>query len=337
MTLKFQKPRYKIYTRFLEDVKNDFKLEKFNNKKWSKLKKILRFNSRTWETVRLNKKKFNKYNHLLKYQYGYLKKLKFFFLSSNKVFTKPNSIIPLKKISSIFSFFEQKRYKKRFKFNLLNKQKLCYFYKIQDYKLKNLVSLYNTEKKNFFTLNFSFIKILERRLDNILYKSGFVKNISQSRQLINHKKVLVNQVIQSKIDYSVKTLDIIELVNVPTNYIQKNLINNYKKRKKFIKKKAFKKKRFKNKIKIKNKIFLKNYNNLFFYLKKFKKINLKFFKKKNKLIKPKRNKFFLLFFLPHLEVNYRTFCISYIGDVDITKSSKYNLELSSVYNYYLRK
>jgi len=28
MTLKFQKPRYKIYTRFLEDVKNDFKLEK---------------------------------------------------------------------------------------------------------------------------------------------------------------------------------------------------------------------------------------------------------------------------------------------------------------------
>ena len=42
------------------------------------------------------------------------------------------------------------------------------------------------------TLNFSFIQILERRLDNILYKSGFVKNISQSRQLINHKKVYGN-------------------------------------------------------------------------------------------------------------------------------------------------
>jgi len=328
MTLKFQKPRYKIYTRFLEDVRNDFKLEKFNNQKWNKLKKILRFNSRAWETVRLKKTKFNKYNHLLKYQFGYYKKLKFFFLSNTKVFTKPNSIVPLKKISSIFSFFEQKRYKRRFKFNLLNKQKLCYFYKIQDYKLKNLVSLYNTEKKNFFTLNFSFIKILERRLDNILYKSGFVKNISQSRQLINHKKVLVNQVIQSKIDYKVKTLDIIELVNVPINYIQKNLINNYKKKKKFVKY------RLKKKIKIKNKIFLKNSNNLYFFFKKFKSLTFKFFKKK---YKPKRNKFFLLFFLPHLEVNYKTFCISYIGDVDITKSSKYNLELPSVYNYYLRK
>jgi hypothetical protein len=82
MTLKFQKPRYKIYTRFLEDVKNDFKLEKFNNKKWSKLKKILRFNSRTWETVRLNKKKFNKYNHLLKYDYA----MALFLLSNTSYF-----------------------------------------------------------------------------------------------------------------------------------------------------------------------------------------------------------------------------------------------------------
>ena len=89
MTLKFQKPRYKIYTRFLEDVRNDFKLEKFNNKKWSKLKRILRFNSRAWETVRLNKKKFNKYNHLLNYQYGYYKKLKFFFYLVIKFLPNP--------------------------------------------------------------------------------------------------------------------------------------------------------------------------------------------------------------------------------------------------------
>jgi len=69
-------------------------------------------------------------------------------------------------------------------------------------------------------------------LDNILYKSGFVKNISQSRQLINHKKVLVNQVIQTKVDYNVRMLDNIELINVPINYIQKNLINNNIKKKK---------------------------------------------------------------------------------------------------------
>jgi len=232
MTLKFKKPRYKIYARFLEDVRNDFKLEKFNNKKWNKLKKILRFNLRKWETIRLNKKKFNKYNHLLKHQFSYYKKLKFFFLSNVKVLSKPNSIIPFKKTLSIFSFFEQKRYKKRFKFNLFNKQKLCYYYKIQDYKLKNIVNLYNTEKKKYLTLNFSFIQILERRLDNILYKSGFVKNISQSRQLINHKKVLVNQVIQTKVDYNVRMLDNIELINVPINYIQKNLINNNIKKKK---------------------------------------------------------------------------------------------------------
>lgn len=332
MTLKFQKPRYKIYTRFLEDVKNDFKLEKFNNKKWNKLKKVLRFDVRPWETIRLQKKKFNKYNHLYKNQYGYYKKIKSFFFKNTKILNKPYSIIPFKKITSIFSFFEQKKYKRRFKFNLLNKQKLCYYYKIQDYKLKKIVNLYNTDKEKL-TINYNFIKILERRLDNILYKSGFVKNISQSRQLINHKKVLVNNFIQSKIDYIVNPLDIIELINIPIDYIKKNLISSYrkiiKKRKKLLYKKLKKKK-----FKLKNKIFFKKDNNFNIYFKKRKILyfNLKKYKHKNI-----NNKFFLLFFTPHLEINYKTFSSCYIGNIDYTKSFRYNLELPSIFNYYLRK
>jgi hypothetical protein len=40
--LKFKKPRYKFYNSLLENVRNDFKLEKFKSLKWLKLKSELK-------------------------------------------------------------------------------------------------------------------------------------------------------------------------------------------------------------------------------------------------------------------------------------------------------
>jgi ribosomal 50S subunit-recycling heat shock protein len=256
---RFKKPRYKIYLNLLEDVRNDFYPEKFNYLKWNKLKKILKFKINKWLTLKLYKKIY------------YVKKLNFFYNHSKiflgfkkKIFTKMNN-------NSIFFFFNKNRFKKKLKINLLNKQKILYYYNLKNYQLKNLIR--NNKNKKFHDY---FIKILEKRLDNILYKSGFVRNICQSRQLIIYGKVKINKIKQSKPNYLIKVGDIVEF-NHLSNVLLKHLLLPYNKNIK------------------KNIVFsiydvLKNRKSKFFFNKKFSNIKKKFYFKKKDLYYKKKDK-----------------------------------------------
>lgn len=285
---QYRKPRYKIYLRLLEDIRNDFRLEKFNLLKWKKLKKRFKFQINKWSVFHY------------KGRICYFKKLKFVYNHLGLFAGSKRIVYELKKKkdnfdNSIFFYWLTQRLGKEFKKNLLNKQKLLLYYNIQNYKLKCLVNKELNKKDSNIKKKYSFINNLEKRLDNILYKAGFVKSIYQSRQLINHGKILVNKRRQSKVDYLVEVGDLIEFANLPLYYLKKNLLNNIKLKKR-VKKKLKKKKKIsllstKNFFQIKKnkKIFLKN-EILFFQLSNFKlfQLNRKRLKfiSKNQLKKP---------------------------------------------------
>jgi ribosomal protein S4 len=93
--------------------------------------------------------------------------------------------------------------------------------------VKNALLYQGYFSKNFFSL-------LERRLDVILYRSNFAKNILLARQLVSHKKILVNNKIINIPSYTVSPGDIITLnpgdFHQIGNDILKSLKVNFKKR-----------------------------------------------------------------------------------------------------------
>ena len=55
------------------------------------------------------------------------------------------------------------------------------------------------------------LSLLETRLDNVVYRSGFGATRAESRQLVNHKSVLVNDAIVNIPSYRVKANDVISI------------------------------------------------------------------------------------------------------------------------------
>ena len=55
------------------------------------------------------------------------------------------------------------------------------------------------------------LSLLETRLDNVVYRSGFGATRAESRQLVNHKSVLVNDAIVNIPSYRVKPNDVISI------------------------------------------------------------------------------------------------------------------------------
>lgn len=53
--------------------------------------------------------------------------------------------------------------------------------------------------------------LLERRLDSILYRTGFCRSIAEARQLIIQKKVLVNGMTKKSPSFQVTSGDIVEM------------------------------------------------------------------------------------------------------------------------------
>ena len=306
--LRFKKPRYKFYNNLLENVRNDFNLEKFKSLKWTRLKLKLKKNI----YFQSNKLFFNKPDKLTK-KLVIRNKFNFFvnhfisFLGSKKEikFADNNS--------SIFSFWQHKRLKRSFKQNLLSKQKLKYFYNVQNYKLKNIIE--KTSKSN--NTRFNFIYDLEKRLDIVIYRSGIVKTLYQSRQLINHKKVFVNKFIQSKLDYRVKKGDLIE-IKALDYFFNNNLLSVSKNKKK---------KKIYDKINYENLVLLNKINNFNIICKYFNLKHFNFYKIKNFY-------FFFYFFPIHMEVNYKTLSIVFIDNINIDKSFQFYINLVSLLNYY---
>ena len=102
--------------------------------------------------------------------------------------------------------------KKFFQKRLFETQQFKNFYGcIHKYQLKNILK--NLSKKetkiNIFQ---QFVVLLESRLDINLVRLKLVKTIFQAKQLINHKKIKINNIIISKPNFILEKGDIIHII-----------------------------------------------------------------------------------------------------------------------------
>jgi len=101
---------------------------------------------------------------------------------------------------------------KFFQKRLFEKQQFKNFYGcIAEYQLKNLFKKLS-KKDNKINTYRNFVITLESRLDINLLRLRFVRTIFQSKQLINHKKIKVNNKIISKPNFLLKSGDVISFI-----------------------------------------------------------------------------------------------------------------------------
>nr|YP_010471513.1 ribosomal protein S4 [Gastrodia flexistyla]UVG40851.1 ribosomal protein S4 [Gastrodia flexistyla] len=106
--------------------------------------------------------------------------------------------------------------KSQYFMRLIEKQKLRFYYGLTEQKLYKYVQIAVKVKSSTGII---LLKILEMRLDNIIFRLGLASTIPEARQLVNHRHILVNGHIIDIPSYICKPRDII---------INKNkLINNY--------------------------------------------------------------------------------------------------------------
>jgi len=91
---------------------------------------------------------------------------------------------------------------------LREKQKLRRYYGLLERQFKNYFQ--NAERKKGITGE-NLLELLERRLDNIVYRFGLAKSRAQARQLILHSHILVNNKKVNIPSYQVNVNDIIEV------------------------------------------------------------------------------------------------------------------------------
>lgn len=76
---------------------------------------------------------------------------------------------------------------------------------------KQFKTTFKRAKKESGDTGENFLKLLEQRLDNIIYKSGFGRSRSEARQLVNHMHFLINNKKVNIPSMIVKKGDIIEV------------------------------------------------------------------------------------------------------------------------------
>lgn len=119
----------------------------------------------------------------------------------------------------------KKVYLKRiFKYKLEEKQKLRYFY--GNISFKKLKMFKNISKKKSNNLSLNFIKLLESKLDVVLYRSNLIDNIFVCKYLIKNGCILINNKIIKNNNYFLKKGDIIKF-NL-TKERKKQLVNKFK-------------------------------------------------------------------------------------------------------------
>ncbi|WP_129598872.1 30S ribosomal protein S4 [Anaerophilus nitritogenes] len=72
---------------------------------------------------------------------------------------------------------------------LIEKQKIKAYYGVLERQFKRYVQEAMKSKEN---PGVALLKILECRLDNLVYRIGFANSIRQARQMVNHGHILVN-------------------------------------------------------------------------------------------------------------------------------------------------
>ncbi len=88
-----------------------------------------------------------------------------------------------------------------FKRQLMEKQKLRYYYGVTDRQLRTIVV---RARRMAGQADENIVALLERRLDNVVFRAGMAPSIPSARQLINHGHVLVGGKRVDRASYAVK-------------------------------------------------------------------------------------------------------------------------------------
>jgi ribosomal protein S4 len=104
----------------------------------------------------------------------------------------------------------------------------------QIHKLKGLVK--QAQKKNKWRSSkaINLVSLIERRLDVILFRVGFASTLSQARQLIGHKNVLVNGVLVTSSFFLLKKGDIISFAPIIKKIVKANIKQTLQKKNSFV-------------------------------------------------------------------------------------------------------
>lgn len=108
---------------------------------------------------------------------------------------------------------------------LLAKQKLRAFY--GNCSEEKFLLLYKLAKKSKGNTGVNFLKLLERRLDSVLFRMRFANSFEEIHQFITHKHILINNKIVTSPSYSLKDGDLISVKEKSFNFIQKSINNSF--------------------------------------------------------------------------------------------------------------
>lgn len=84
---------------------------------------------------------------------------------------------------------QKKKNSSEYKTQLIEKQKLAQLYGISEKQFRRLFLI---AKSNKLATGLAFFRILESRLDNLVYRMGFAPTRKAARQLVSHCHVLIN-------------------------------------------------------------------------------------------------------------------------------------------------
>nr|QHN60143.1 30S ribosomal protein S4 [Caulerpa serrulata] len=110
-----------------------------------------------------------------------------------------------------YEYEKRKKNKKRkknesFPIRLKEKQKLRYHYGLTE---KNLINYVRKARRKKNSTGEMLLKLLEMRLDNIIFRYGYAPTIPAARQLITHGHILLNGKTNNIPSYQCKVNDII--------------------------------------------------------------------------------------------------------------------------------
>jgi small subunit ribosomal protein S4 len=93
---------------------------------------------------------------------------------------------------------------------LREKQKVRRFYGVLEKQFRNY---YKKAERQRGATGENLLRLLESRLDNVVYRMGFGATRAESRQLVSHKSILVNGRKVNIASYQVKAEDVVAVVD----------------------------------------------------------------------------------------------------------------------------
>ncbi len=100
---------------------------------------------------------------------------------------------------------------------LREKQKVRRLYGVLEKQFRNYYKKADRQKG---ATGMNLLRILERRLDNVVYRMGFGSTRAESRQLVSHKSILVNGSVTNIASYQVEERDVIAIREKSRNQLR---------------------------------------------------------------------------------------------------------------------